>query len=349
MTISDVAAEAGVSVATVSRVLNDRGYPIRPETRRRVVEAIEKLDFRPNELARGLLLKRTQTIGLVIPDITNPYYPVISRGVEDVASDRGYAVIFCNTDRDAAKSEYYVNVLLQKQVDGLIIAGGGTDFTRAFERFAEHGTRVVFVGKPSLPWPSVRVPNEDGTVAAMAHLAELGHQQVGFIGGPQTLSTARDRLAGYRRAVRDHGLVASPSLERPGDFSEQSGYREAERLLRDTRRPTAILAANDRMAIGALAAAADRGLVVPDDLSVVGFDDIPLVSYVRPALTTVALPAYEMGAAAMRLLLDLLQNKDDGPTAAAPTVRLPVTLVVRDSTAPPTGTGPSTHATDHRR
>jgi LacI family transcriptional regulator len=349
MTISDVAAEAGVSVATVSRVLNDTGYPVRPETRRRVLEAVEKLDFRPNDLARGLLLKRTQTIGLVIPDIANPYYPVISRGVEDVASQHGYAVIFCNTDRDAAKSERYINVLLQKQVDGIIIAGGGTDFSRASERFAEHGTRVVFVGKPSLPWPSVRVPNEDGTVAAIEHLAELGHRRVGFIAGPAKLPTARDRLAGYRRAVSDHGMAADRSLERDGDFSEQSGYRATEALLREEPRPTAIFAANDRMAIGALAAAADRGLRVPEDLSVVGFDDIPLASYVRPALTTVALPAYEMGAAAMRLLLDLVKDKDNGATGAMETVRLPVRLIVRHSTAPPPRPTRRSAKPNHRR
>jgi LacI family transcriptional regulator len=349
MTISDVAAEAGVSVATVSRVLNDRGYPVRAETRRRVLEAIEKLDFRPNALARGLLLKRTQTIGLVIPDITNPYYPVISRGVEDVASEHGYAVIFCNTDRDAAKSEQYVNVLLQKQVDGLIIAGGGTDFTRASERFAAHGTQVVFVGKSSMPWPSVRVPNADGTVAAMEHLAKLGHRRVGYITGPRELTTARDRLTGYRRAVSDHGLVASPTLLRAGDFGEQSGHRAAESLLHEAPRPTAIVAGNDRMAIGVLAAAADLGLRVPGDLSVIGFDDIPLVSYVRPALTTISLPAYEMGAAAMRLLLDLLQDKDNGATAADQTVRLPVRLVVRDSTAPPPAADPSTRQAITRR
>jgi LacI family transcriptional regulator len=335
MTISDVAAEAGVSVATVSRVLNDRGYPVRQETRRRVLEAVEKLDFRPNELARGLLLKRTQTIGLVIPDIANPYYPVISRGVEDVAAERGYAVIFCNTDRDSDKSERYISVLLQKQVDGLVIAGGGTDFTRASERFAEHGTRVVFVGKPAQPWPSVRVPNEEGAATAIEHLAELGHRWMGFIGGPATLATARDRLTGYRRAVGHHGLPGSRSLERAADFGEQRGYRAAQSLLHETPRPTAIFAANDRMAIGTLAAAADLRLRVPGDLSVVGFDDIPLASYLRPALTTVALPAYEMGAAAMRLLLELLHQDDDGTTAAPPVVRLPVRLVVRDSTAPP--------------
>jgi LacI family transcriptional regulator len=335
MTITDVAAEAGVSVATVSRVLNDHGYPVRPETRRRVLDAVEKLDFRPNELARGLLLKRTKTIGLVIPDIANPYYPAISRGVEDVAAERGYAVIFCNTDRDAAKSEHYVTALLQKQVDGLILAGGGTDFTRASERFAEHGTSVVFVGEPSVPWPSVRVPNEEGAATATSHVAELGHERVAFISGPTGLPTARDRLAGYRRAVAEHGLAEAESLERTGDFSEGSGYEAAESLLRERQRPTAIFAANDRMAIGSLAAAADLGLPVPQELSIVGFDDIPLVSFVRPALTTVALPAYEMGAAAMRLLLDLLLEKDGGASAATRTVRLPVRLVVRDSTAPP--------------
>lgn len=342
-------------MATVSRVVNDHGYPVRAETRRRVVDAIEKLDFRPNELARGLLLKRTKTIGLVIPDIANPYYPAISRGVEDVAQEGGYAVIFCNTDRDAEKSEHYVNALLQKQVDGLIVAGGGTDFGRASERFGEHRTRVVFVGKPSptedarsLTWPSVRVPNEDGAVAAMEHLFELGHERIGFIGGPTDLPTARDRLAGYRKALASRGLAVSPPFEQTGDFGEESGYRAARALLGARPRPTAIFAANDRMAIGVLAAAVDGGLSVPRDLSIVGFDDVPLVSYLRPALTTVALPAYDMGAAAMGLLLELLGEDKDSTTDSTRIVHLPVRLVARDSTAPPQAGCPDTTTTTGR-
>jgi LacI family transcriptional regulator len=347
LTINDVAAEAGVSVATVSRVLNNAGYPVRAETRERVLAAIEKLDFRPNELARGLLLKSTRTVGLAIPDIANPYYPLISRGVEDVASEHGYAVIICNTDRDARKSERYINTLLQKQVDGMILAGGGTDFTTASERFAKRGTRVVFIGRPGPAWPSVRVPNADAAAAAMEHLADLGHRRVGFIGGASQLTSAVDRLDGYLRAVAEHGLDDGDALRQAGDFTEESGYRAAAQLLSLSPPPTAIFAANDRMAIGAMAAAHDAGRAVPGDLSVVGFDDIPMASYLRPPLTTVALPGYEMGAAAMRLLLEQVQAGPDGDAPEPPVVHLDARLVVRESTAPPSHT--TSHPASHTR
>lgn len=335
MTIYDVATEAGVSVATVSRVLNDTGYPVRPETRRRVLEAVAKFDFRPNDLARSLLLKSTRTVGLAIPDIANPYYPLISRGVEDVASAHGYTVVLGNTDRDAAKSERYIDTMLQKQVDGIILAGGGTDFTRASERFARRGTRVVFIGRPGPPWPSVRVPNTDAAAAAIEHLVGLGHRRIAFIGGAPALTSAQDRLEGYRRSVAAHGLDDDERLCARGDFTEAGGYRATAQLLALSRPPTAVFAANDRMAIGALAAAHDAGRRVPDDLSLVGFDDIPMASYLRPALTTVALPGYEMGAAAMRLLLEELAREPGADGGPPPAVALEAGLVVRDSTAPP--------------
>jgi DNA-binding LacI/PurR family transcriptional regulator len=339
MTIADVAREAGVSPATVSRVLNDAGYPVRPETRDRVLAAIEKLEFRPNELARGLLLGRTRTIGLVIPDIANPYYPAVSRGVEDVASASDYAVIFCNTDRDSEKSERYIQTLLQKQVDGIVVAGGGTDLSRASASFERYGTKVVFVGRPKLPWASVQIANADGAAKAMAHLARLGHRRVAFLSGPRRLTSVRDRLEAYARAVAEHGLDADDALVREGDFGETSGYEEATSLLRLRRPPTAIFAANDRMAMGALAAASDGGRAVPDDVSVVGFDDVPMASFVRPALTTVALPTYDMGVAAMRLLLELMERAENGGDADPPVRCLPLELVVRDSTAPPRTNG----------
>jgi DNA-binding LacI/PurR family transcriptional regulator len=333
MTIADVATEAGVSPATVSRVLNDSGYPVRPETRQRVLHAIEKLDFRPNEVARALLLKRTRTVGLVIPDIANPYYPAISRGVEDEASARGYAVIFCNTDRDSAKSEQYVHTLLQKQVEGIIVAGGGTDFGKASETFAR--TQVVFVGRPELRWPSVEIDNAAAVATGMSHLVELGHRRIAFVGGPEKLTSSRDRLEGYRRSLREHGLGDEPGLVREGDYTESGGYEGARSLLSERRRPTAIFAANDRMAIGALAAASDLELEVPADVSVVGFDDIALARYVRPTLTTLSIPAYDLGATAMRLLLELQERKRNGGAARSKrrAVRLPVQLVIRDSTA----------------
>ena len=205
----------------------------------------------------------------------------------------------------------------------MILAGGGTDFTRASERFARLGTHVVFIGRPAHAWPSVRIPNADAAATAVGHLAALGHSRVGFIAGLSAMTTSQDRFEGYTRSVAVHGLDDDEQLLREGDFDERSGYRAARSLLSVSPPPTAIFAANDRMAVGALAAAHDHGLRVPDDLSLVGFDDIPAVSDLRPPLTPVALPAYDTGAAAMGLLLQQLDGEGPGGADGPAVVRLP--------------------------
>ncbi|MGE5620078.1 MAG: LacI family DNA-binding transcriptional regulator [Sphingomonadaceae bacterium] len=332
-TIQDVAARAGVSITTVSRVLNDTGYPMRPETRRRVIEAIEALDFRPSPLARGLLGKSTSTIGLIIPDISNPYYPLLSRGVEDVASEHGYTVIFCNTDRNLAKLRSYLEVLREKQADGIIFAGGGIETDGEHLTPDEIGDRVVLIGRHRWPLPSVQIDNTRAAYEATSHLIALGHRRIAYLGGPTALTSARDRMKGYRQAMLELvGAGPWETLIREGDFGFESGYQAILSLLSQAvgQRPTAIFAANDQMALGVLAAARDLGTAVPEELAVVGFDDIPAGRYVRPSLTTVALPTYEMGASAARLLLQLLA----GDTTEQ-TILLPTQLVVRQSSGEP--------------
>ena len=333
--ITDVAKEAGVSIATVSRVVNDNGYPVRAQTRVQVLEAVERLGFRPNDLARGLMQKRTRTVGLLVPDVANPYYPEIARGVEDVASAQLYALVFCNTDRRADKTEYYVNTLLEKRMDGIIIAGGGTDFTEASTAFAAYGAPVVFIGRHGEGVHSVQISNAAAARDATSHLTMLGHRAIAFLAGPSALTSVQDRLAGYRAGLEDAGLECDERLLREGDFGERSGYESAQALLAQDPRPTAIFAANDLMAIGAIAAVHDAGLTVPGDVSVVGFDGIALASYVRPALTTVAIPTYELGAAATRMLLELVERKQNPELGPEPdggrTTWLPTKLVVRDS------------------
>jgi DNA-binding LacI/PurR family transcriptional regulator len=330
MGIVDVARVAGVSTATVSRVLNESDYPVRPDTREKVVEAAKRLGFHPNGLARGLLLKRTETVGLIIPDITNPYYPQISRGVEDVAAKHSYTVVFCNTDRDALKSERYVEALLRRRVDGVVIAGGGTDFEQATNLFSDHNAEVVLIGRHRLPFPSVQVDNFRAARKAVSHLVGLGHSRIGFITGPLNLTSARDRLRGYKAALKSAGIAPDNEIVAEGDYTEKSGYTGGLRVLDRRGRATGILAANDRIAIGAMAAAADIGLNVPADISVIGFDDITMASFVRPALTTVAIPAYEMGEAAMAMLIKLIQQE-----AHPRVIKLPAELVVRESSGPP--------------
>ncbi|WP_028922600.1 LacI family DNA-binding transcriptional regulator [Pseudonocardia acaciae] len=327
VSIRDVAAAAGVSVATVSRVLSPASADIvvREETRDRVVRAINELGYRPNDLARALLQQRTSTIGLVLPDISNPYYPPLVRGVEDAASQLGYRVVLCNTDRDPAKTAAYLDTLVKARVDGVIVAGGNLSELPGHPRvFETYRTKLVMVGRHGLAHPSVRVDNTAATEDATAHLIGLGHRGIAFLGGPEGSSTAQDRLLGHRRAM---AAAALPTAERVAGFDEHGGYDAARSLLTGTP-PTALLCANDRMAFGAYAALADAGLAVPADVSVVGFDDVPMASYVRPTLTTVAVPTYELGRAAMRLLQDAL----DGSAATEP-VLLPTRLVHRASCA----------------
>jgi LacI family transcriptional regulator len=327
--ITDVAKEARVSISTVSRVLNNAGYPVKPETRERVLEAVRALGFRPNDLARSLLLKKSRTIGLIIPDISNPYYPELSLGVESTAAEHGYAVIFCNTSRRTDKLGHYVDVLLQKRADGIIIAGGGTDFAPVSQPLSDFDVEVAVIGKHGLSFPSVQVDNARAAYEATSHLTDMTHRRIAFVSGPLNLTSVQDRLYGYRRCLDERGIPRDDRLVREGNFEAESGYSAALSLLQSSLSPTAIFAANDRMAFGVIAAATDLGLKIPDDLSVVGFDDVTMASYMRPTLTTVALPGYAMGAAAMQLLLKRFAGEE------CPQVTwLPTELVIRQSSGP---------------
>ncbi|MQA84493.1 MAG: substrate-binding domain-containing protein [Streptosporangiales bacterium] len=343
MNIRDVAAAAGVSVATVSRVLNPTSDPVRPETRQRVIEAIERLGYRPNDLARALLQRRTNVVGLVVPDISNPYYPAVVRGVEDAASAAGYRVVLCNTDRDVEKMDAYLDTLVKSRADGIVVAGGGMGGgpegqggrkgaagTLSPQLFEPYGTKIVLVGRHDLPYPSVQIDNVGAAREATRHLTSLGHRRIAFIAGPLVSHTVQDRLAGYRAALAEDGVPAEEGLVREGDFQEPSGYAATRALIEDGQGPTGIVAANDRMAFGAMAALADLGLRVPEDVSLVGFDDVSIASYLRPALTTVAVPSYRIGHTAMTMLLE-----DADPSAAERPHVLPTELVIRDTCGPP--------------
>jgi LacI family transcriptional regulator len=339
VSIRDVAAAAGVSVATVSRVLSPATaeVPMRKETRDRVVRAIDELGYRPNDLARALLQHRTSAIGLVVPDISNPYYPPLVRGVEDVASSHGYRVVLCNTDRDPAKITGYLDTLIKTRVDGIVVAGGGwADVPDRTAVLGRYRTGLVAVGRHLTSHPSVRIDNVAASRAAAEHLIGLGHRRITFVGGPASSTTVQDRAQGFRDALKASGLAGLAPAVRYGDFTEESGYALAREILRLSRPPTALLCANDRVALGAYAAAADTARRIPDDVSVVGFDDTPIARYVRPTLTTVAIPTYEMGSAAMRLLLAQFGGDDGAPALET----MPTRLVVRDSAAAPVGGQP---------
>ncbi len=326
-TIQDVARQARVSIATVSRVLNG-GAPVSQVTRGRVLQVVADLGFQPNALARALHQKRTRSVGLLVPDISNPYYPELARGVEDAACDHGYSVVICNTYARPDKLREYVRVLGEKRVDGLILGGGaGREADDAPPVDPEAWRAVVGIGYRGLGFPTVGIDNRRAAHEAAAHLIGLGHRRIGFIGGPLERLTVQERLLGFEQCLAEHGLERDPALVRGGDFRPSGGYAVTRECLDLPEPPTAVLAANDRMAIGAIAAVTDAGLRVPGDVAVVGFDDTPVSAYIRPGLTTVSIPAYELGATAMRQVLRLL---DEGGAVDQSTL-LPARLVIRES------------------
>ena len=307
--ILDVALKAGVSIATVSRVVNKSDHKVNPTTRERVQEAIRELDYRPNALAKGLLMKKTMTIGIIIPDISNPYYAEIVRGIQDTADQAGYAVLIHNTDGKQERIIRHIYILREKSVDGVIFCGGIINGYETLSILKELKERVVVVGRHEVDFPAVMVDNMGGATQAVEHLIDLGHRLIGCIGGPDGSPTAVDRLTGYRNALAQNGIALDERLVKRGTWSPESGYLLARELLAGPERPTAVFSANDQMAFGVIKAAREMGLNVPKDLAVVGFDNVPPGSYFDPPLTTVEIPMYDIGVATMRMLIDLLSGE----------------------------------------
>ncbi|GAA4594664.1 hypothetical protein GCM10023194_62200 [Planotetraspora phitsanulokensis] len=325
--ITRVAELAGVSATTVSHTLNGR-RPVADSTRRRVLDAIERLGYRPNVLARGLRTSRSQTIGLVIPDITNPFYPALARGLQDVLGPAGYDEIISNTDGDRGMERAAIEQMIARQVDGLAFAVFHThaeDLLPAIEAgipVVRLGGRLVQEGVDV-----VHSDDEGGAAEAARYLLERGYRRIGFVCGPEAEGPAAERVAGYRAALAEAAAPADPRLVVHTHFSRAGGREGAAALLDLPEPPDAVLCANDIMAIGALETAARRGLRVPDDLAVMGFDDIEAAGLISPGLTTMANPAREIGQACARLLLDRLS----GQAAGYREVVIPARLVRRQS------------------
>lgn len=316
---------------TVSRVINNSGY-ISQETRERVEQAIADLGYVPNALARSLRFKQTKTLALILTDITNPFFTTVARGVEDTASEHGFTVMFCNTDESQDDEAEYLNVLVQKQVDGvLLVPAGCTPDSVTF--MLDRNVPVVLLDRhiTGVDVDSVLGDSEGGAYTLTRHLIELGHRRIAILCGPQSVSTAQDRVDGYQRALAEAGLDDEPSLIHWGQYTTKSGEHMARLALAQTPRPTALFAANNFVAIGALNSLREAGLHVPEDMSLVTFDDLPVASLIDPFLTVVEQPAYEMGERATRLLLDRLAGRSP---AAPQRVVLPTRLIVRKSSGP---------------
>jgi LacI family transcriptional regulator len=331
-TIKDVAALAGISYTTVSHVLN-KTRPVSEPVRLKVEAAIVELDYVPSAVARSLKAKSTATIGLLVPNSTNPYFAELARGIEDHCARNGYCVILCNSDDNPDKQRSYLRVLLEKRVDGLIVASVGADHD-LLSSLAAVRTPMVVVDRAleGVATDLVCIDHELGGYLATLHLLELGHRDIACISGPSSTSVAQMRLAGYRRAMAEFELDVVPERVVESDFTGQGGY-EAAGLLLDGHPPTAIFAANDLIGMGVLRAAAERNIRVPGALSVIGFDDIQLCRYVYPALTTVGQSIQVLGElAAERLLGRVTGAVKEGALQHI----VPPQIILRESTAPRT-------------
>jgi LacI family transcriptional regulator len=310
-TLIEVAQHAGVSLATASRVLNGSKRSVTADLRERVLAAAQELGYVPNAHAQALARANTSLVGVIVHDLGDPYFSEIVRGIQRVAGTSGHLVTICNSYRDPAREMEYVRLLHAQRVEALILAGSGIDerdysqaMAKQIELFSASGGRVTFIGRHHTPGDAV-LPDNVGGGRAVAHtLIELGHRDIGVIGGPPLVTSSRDRLDGFRSGLRAHAsdLAADRIVE--GDFSRDSGARAAIELLARHPHLTAIWALNDVMAIGALVALRERGIAVPDAVSVIGFDDIPLASDITPALSTVRVPMVEMGERAMMLAIE---------------------------------------------
>ena len=331
-TLRDVARIAGVHPGTVSRALNPATEAlVRAETVVRVRQVAEELGYRPNPLARGLKTRRSYTIGVILPDIQNPLFPPIIRGLDDRLGEAGYTPLIANTDNDPVRERVDFEAMRARAVDGFITATARTDH-ELLDEIAALGMPLVLVNRrlEDGSLPSATADDHAGVRLAVEHLIGLGHTQIAHLGGPQEASTGRARFEGFTAAMTEAGL--DPSRTKVGRaFTEPEGARLCEELLDDGNPVTAIVAGNDLMALGCYDVFAARGIACPDEVSVVGFNDMPFADRFAPPLTTVRIPHYEIGVAAAQLLLDLLQDKLDGPAE----VVLPAELVVRGSTAAP--------------
>lgn len=307
-TIRDVAELVGVHPSTVSRVINDDSR-ISEKTKNKVLLIIKKLGYTPNAIARGLKIKRTYTLGMLIPDITNPFFAEIARGVEDAANANGFNIILCNTDDKLKKERIYLEILKEKRVDGLIL---GTAHIRDKSILELEKKKFPYIllsrNIEGLDKNCVIVDDVVGGIIVTEYLIKLGHRRIAHITGPPTVRVANNRLEGYKFALEKHQIEYYEELVEEGDFRIKGGYQAMKKFLELPEPPTAIFAANDLLALGAMQAIQKKKYHIPEDFCIIGFDDIRLASFVYPPLTTIRQPMLEMGALAVKMLLKIIEE-----------------------------------------
>jgi LacI family transcriptional regulator len=326
--IYDVASEARVSVFTVSAVINKKEH-VGAVLKKRVEDAIRKLNYRPNSLAQSLARERTHTIGVIVPDISNPFFPMVVRGAEDAAQKQGYSILLCNSDGILEKEELYLELLLSKRVDGILLTKAPGELSARVRRMiADRKVPCVLMMRtyPILTEDAVITDDLKGSFDAVSHLARVGHKRIALVGGPLSVSNGRARLQGYRKALSANGLKYEPALVYEGDYRIESGHRAGLSLL--THRPDAVFVANYLMTVGFLQAAQELGMRCPEDFGLVTLDDYPWLRFFNPPVTAVELPKYEVGRAATELLLERLAGKKE---AKDMTCKITPQLCVRES------------------
>jgi LacI family transcriptional regulator len=331
-TIKEIAKRADVSIATVSNVITGAAR-VSPALRERVQKAIAELDYHPNDVARSLKVRQTRLIGMIISDITNPFFPLLVRGAEDEAFRHNYLLITFNTDDRIDREKRVLSVLRSRRVDGvlLVMAPGAAEPTH-LKNTVRAGVPVVCLDRvpAGVEVDSVTVDNEGGARKCVEHLISLGHRRIAVIAGPQALPNAVERLEGYRNALNQAGLAFDPDLVFEGNFRVESGYEQGARLLAGECRPSAIFVCNDMMAMGLLRAAEERGVECPRDLAVAIFDDLPFDFAFRPHMTAVSQPAYEVGRKGVELLLRRIEGLETAEETIR--IRLETQLKLREST-----------------
>lgn len=334
ITIYDIAKEADVSVTTVSRVLNGTA-PVKASTKETVLRVIEKYKFQPNALARSLIKKETGTIAMIVPDITNPFFPEVFWGSENEAREKGYTFFLCNSAGEYGRESEYLSILREKRVEGIIFVGGRINLANCPPELVQEvvdtaqGIPVVLVNGNLAKGNLHRVYTDEGAGAALAaqHVIDLGHREIAFIGGMEAMTTTIQKVKAVKRKLEESGLTLRKDRLLFGEFSITAGRELMSRLLDQADRPTAVICVNDFTAIGAIKAATERGLRIPQDISIVGFDDSPLSTAVIPELTTVTQNTHELG----KLAVERIYQINNGLPAKRGTVLQPK-LVVRQST-----------------
>jgi LacI family transcriptional regulator len=332
-TIIEVAERAGVSIATVSNVIRGTKH-VSPALQKRVQTAIQELDYHPNEIARSLKVKQTRMLGIIVPDITNPFFPDVIRGAEDAAFEREYFLVTANTDEQIGRERRIVSALRSYRVDGILLASAPGNDVGHIRRVIDAGLPVVCLDRPvsGAETDSVLLDNVRGSRECVRHLIQMGHRRIGLVAGQLKAENARERMRGYEDALQEAGIAVDPALMLEGDFREESGYRLGKQLLRKKLGVTAILSCNGVMTLGVLKAFEENEIRCPEDMALATFDDLALDSTFHPRLTAVVQPSYEIGARAANMLIDRIEGKLKGRPSV---VRVLPKLVVRESTFPP--------------